>query len=71
MNLMACIVDPSWAANSISKGYLQDLSGVIDTYLTDYYNTMDPVAFNAYKYGEAVYAIPIGNKPTAGSTQSV
>ena len=26
----ACIVDPTWAASSYSKGYLQDLSDVID-----------------------------------------
>lgn len=62
----ACIVDPKWASNSVSKGYLQDLSGVIDTYLPDWKEVMDSVSFDPYTYGDAVYAIPIGNKPTGG-----
>lgn len=67
----ACIVDPSWAANSYSKGYLQDLSGVIDTYLPDWHENIDATAFDAYRFGDGVYAIPIGNKPTAGVFSTV
>lgn len=62
----ACIVDPTWAASSYSKGYLQDLSGVIDKYLPDWHENMDATAFDAYRFDGGVYAIPIGNKPTAG-----
>ena len=36
----ACIVDPKWAASSYSKGYLQDLSGIIDTYLPDWHENV-------------------------------
>lgn len=67
----ACIVDPTWAANSYSKGYLQDLSDVIDTYLPDWHKNMDETAFDAYRFGDGVYAIPIGNKPTAGTFNTV
>lgn len=67
----ACIVDPSWAANSYSKGYLQDLSDVIDTYLPDWHENMDETAFEAYHFGDGIYAIPIGNKPTAGVYNTV
>lgn len=67
----ACIVDPEWAANSFSKGYLQDLSGVIDTYLPDWHENVDPTAFDAYRFDGGVYAIPIGNKPTAGVFNTV
>ncbi|HIW81276.1 MAG TPA: ABC transporter substrate-binding protein [Candidatus Acetatifactor stercoripullorum] len=67
----ACIVDPAWAANSYSKGYLQDLTDVIDTYLPDWHENMDETAFDAYRFGDGVYAIPIGNKPTAGTFNTV
>lgn len=67
----ACIVDPTWAASSYSKGYLQDLSGVIDTYLPDWQKNMDETAFEAYHFGDGIYAIPIGNKPTAGVFETV
>ena len=67
----ACIVDPKWAASSYSKGYLQDLSSVIDTYLPDWHETMNEVAFEAYRHGDGIYAIPIGNKPTAGVFNTV
>lgn len=67
----ACIVDPTWAASSYSKGYLQDLSGVIDKYLPDWHENMDATAFEAYHFGDGVYAIPIGNKPTAGVFNTV
>lgn len=67
----ACIVDPRWAASSYSKGYLQDLSGVIDTYLPDWHENVDPTAFDAYRYDGGVYAIPIGNKPTGGVYSTV
>lgn len=67
----ACIVDPSWAASSYSKGYLQDLSDVIDKYLPDWHENMDATAFEAYHFGDGIYAIPIGNKPTAGVYNTV
>lgn len=67
----ACIVDPQWAASSYSKGYLQDLSGVIDTYLPDWHESMDETAFDAYRFDGGVYGIPIGNKPTAGVFNTV
>lgn len=67
----ACIVDPTWAANSYSKGYLQDLSDVIDTYLPDWHENMDATAFEAYHFDDGIYAIPIGNKPTAGVYNTV
>lgn len=67
----ACIVDPKWAASSYSKGYLQDLSGVIDKYLPDWHENMDPTAFEAYHFGDGIYGIPIGNKPTAGVFNTV
>lgn len=67
----ACIVDPRWAASSYSKGYLQDLSEVIDTYLPDWHENVDPTAFDAYRYDGGVYAIPIGNKPTGGVYSTV
>mgnify|MGYP001089706533 FL=1 len=46
----ACIVDPTWAASSYSKGYLQDLSDVIDKYLPDWHENMNATAFDAYRY---------------------
>ncbi len=67
----ACIVDPKWAASSYNKGYLQDLSSVIDTYLPDWHENVDPTAFDAYRYDGGVYAIPIGNKPTGGVYSTV
>lgn len=67
----ACIVDPTWAASSYSKGYLQDLSEVIDKYLPDWHENMDETAFEAYHFGDGIYAIPIGNKPTAGVFETV
>lgn len=67
----ACIVDPAWAANSYAKGYLQDLSDVIDTYLPDWHENIDATAFDAYRFGDGVYAIPIGNKPTGGVFSTV
>ncbi len=67
----ACIVDPRWAASSVSKGYLKDLSNVIDTYLPDWHQNMNEVALDAYRYGDGIYAIPIGNKPTAGVYSTV
>lgn len=67
----ACIVDPRWAASSYSKGYLQDLSEVIDTYLPDWHENVDPTAFDAYRFDGGVYAIPIGNKPTGGVYSTV
>ena len=67
----ACIVDPTWAASSYSKGYLQDLSDVIDKYLPDWHENMNATAFDAYRYDGGVYAIPIGNKPTAGVYNTV
>lgn len=67
----ACIVDPVWASNSYSKGYLQDLSYVIDKYLPDWHENVDETAFDAYRYGDGVYAIPIGNKPTGGVFSTV
>lgn len=62
----AAIVDPSWAANSVSKGYLQDLTEVIDKYMPDWKQNMDQTALEAYRYDGKVYGIPIGNKPTGG-----
>lgn len=68
----AAIVDPNWAASSISKGYLQDLSGVIKKYLPDYKKVMDTnQIFKPYTYGDKIYAIPIGNKPTGGVYSTV
>ncbi len=67
----ACIVDPRWAASSYNKGYLQDLSDVIDTYLPDWHENVDPTAFDAYRYDGGIYAIPIGNKPTGGVYSTV
>lgn len=67
----ACIVDPNWAASSYSKGYLQDLSEVIETYLPDWHENNDATAFEAYHFGDGIYAIPIGNKPTGGVFNSV
>ena len=67
----ACIVDPKWAASSYSKGYLQDLSGIIDKYLPDWHENVDPTAFDAYRFDGGVYAIPIGNKPTGGVFNTV
>ena len=67
----ASIVDPRWAASSVSKGYLKDLSDVIETHLPDWHQNMDEVALDAYRYGDAIYGIPIGNKPTAGVYSTV
>lgn len=67
----ACIVDPKWAASSYSKGYLQDLSSVIDTCLPNWHENVDPTAFDAYRYDGGIYAIPIGNKPTGGVYSTV
>ena len=50
----ACIVDPTWAASSYSKGYLQDLSDVIDKYLPDWHENMNATAFDAYRYDGGV-----------------
>ena len=68
----AAIIDPTWAASSVSKGYIQDLSGVIDKYLPDWKQVMNSdVCFKPYTYGDKIYAIPIGNKPTAGVFNTV
>lgn len=67
----AAIVDPTWAANSVAKGYLQDLSGVIDKYMPDWKQNMDVTALEAYRYDGKVYGIPIGNKPTGGVFSTV
>ena len=67
----ACIVDPKWAASSYNKGYLQDLSSVIDTYLPDWHENVDPTAFDAYRYDGGVYAIPIGNTPPGGGYRTI
>ncbi len=67
----ACIVDPQWAASSYSKGYLQDLSSVIDKYMPDWHENMDPTAFDAYRFGDGIYGLPIGNKPTGGVFNTV
>lgn len=66
------IIDPKWASSSVSKGYIQDLSGVINTYLPDWKNVMrSDVCFSPYTYGDKIYAIPIGNKPSAGVFDTV
>ena len=67
----ACIIDPKWAANSYSKQYLTDLTDVIEKYLPDWRENVDPTAFEAYHFGDGIYAIPIGNKPTGGVFETV
>lgn len=42
---------------------------MIDKYLPDWHENMNATAFDAYRYDGGVYAIPIGNKPTAGDIQ--
>lgn len=67
----AAIVDPNWAASSVSKGYLQDLTSVIDKYLPDWKENMNEVSFDPYRFDGGIYAIPVGNKPTGGVYSTV
>lgn len=67
----AALIDPKWAASSIGKGYLQDLTEVVDKYLPDWKEVMDEVAFKPYTYDDKIYAIPIGSKPTGGVFETV
>lgn len=67
----AAIIDPTWAASSVSKGYLQDLTSSIEKYLPDWRNNMDEVSFEPYTYDGRIYAIPIGKKPTGGVYSTV
>ena len=65
------IIDPAWAASSVAKEYLQDLAPVIDTCLPDWKKVMSEEAFKPYTYGDKIYAIPIGSKPSAGVFNTV
>lgn len=69
--LDATMTDSDWTDSSVSKKYVQDLSEVIYTYMPDYLAVTSPEAIKQYTYGDAVYAIPIGNKPTADTFRSV
>lgn len=68
----AAMISSAWAASSVSKGYLQDLTAVTEKYLPDWTNVMESeVCFKPYTFDGKIYAIPIGNKPSSGLFSTV
>ncbi len=65
------MTDSGWTDSSVSKKYVQDLKEVIYSYMPHYLDVTNPDSLKQYTYGDAIYAIPIGNKPTADTFRSV
>lgn len=61
----------AWCAASVSKKYLADLTDVSNKYLPDLKKSVTKEAFDSFTYGGKLYAIPIGNKPSAGQYTSI
>ncbi len=66
------ITDDQWTMQSYSKGYVQNVKELIDTYMPHYLAVTNPDSLKNYTYPDGgMYAIPFGNKPTADTFRTV
>lgn len=68
----ATMTDTSWTTQSVNKGYVQDVTELINTYMPHYKAVTNPDAVIPYTFPDGgIYAIPFGNKPTADSFRTI
>lgn len=66
------MTDTAWTTQSVNKGYVQDVKGLIETYMPHYTAVTNPDSIKSYTYPDGcVYAIPFGNKPTADTFRTL
>lgn len=66
------ITDDGWTMQSYSKGYVQNVKELIDTYMPHYTAVTNPQSIKNYVYPDGgMYAIPFGNKPTADTFRTL
>lgn len=66
------ITDDQWTMQSYSKGYVQNVKDLIDTYMPHYKAVTNPDSLKNYLYPDGgMYAIPFGSKPTADTFRTV
>lgn len=61
----ACYTDIAFMSRSIGKGYIQDLTEVINQYGGNLLRELEQLSFDAFSSKGMYYGIPIGNKPNA------
>ncbi|MCL2472042.1 MAG: DUF3502 domain-containing protein [Treponema sp.] len=61
----ATFTDQGFMGRCISKGYLCDLTGLIDKSAPNVRKEIDASSFDAFSFNGRNYALPIGNKPNA------
>jgi putative aldouronate transport system substrate-binding protein len=67
----ATMTDMAFMSRCISKGYVLDLTDLIDTYGTNVKREVDADAFKAFSVDGRVYALPLANKPMASVWHAV
>ena len=66
------LTDANWTSQSYTKGYVMDVSGLIEQYMPHYRAVTNPDALLGFTFPDGgVYAIPFGNKPTADTFRSI
>jgi len=66
------LTDTSWTAQSVNKGYVQDVKELVDKYMPHYKAVTNPDSLATYVYPDGkMYAIPFGNKPTADTFRTI
>lgn len=61
----ACFTDTGYLATCLSKGYLQDVTDVVEQYGQTLKKNIEQVSFDAFSNEGRLYAIPVGNKNNA------
>lgn len=61
----ACYTHIEFMARCINKGYIQDITGLVEQYGGNLTREMESTDFDAFSQDGAIYALPIGNKPNA------
>lgn len=66
------LTDTNWTAQSVNKGYVQDVKDLVEKYMPHYTAVTNPNSLDTYVYPDGkMYAIPFGNKPTADTFRTI
>lgn len=61
----ACFTDTAYLGTSITNGYIQDITDVVEEYGQTLKEKLDPISFEAFSKDGRLYAVPIGEKNNA------
>ena len=67
----ATMTDAGFMGRCISRGFILDLTDLIDRYAPNVRREIEPSSFDAYSFNGRCYALPLGNKPNASEWYAV